>query len=178
MLVDVRSFPPSPSVRGLTSRRAEGSPDRLTSSRVEVIASRHGDQGLSGAAYRAVVGRIRADLAVEGLTQPHWWIVNHVAGAPGAWDRERLTAKLVRFDDQSTDFAAVFDDLRARRWLTEEDGLLTLTEEGEQGRQRARARGSAAHRQMHDGITAAEYAAAVTVLRRVMDNLGEDSDLP
>jgi len=35
-----------------------------------------------------------------------------------------------------------------------------------------------AHRQMHDGITAAEYAAALTVLRRVMDNLGEDSDLP
>lgn len=132
----------------------------------------------TGAAYRAVVGRIRADLAVEGLTQPHWWILNHVAGAPGSWARERLTARLARFDDQDTDFAAVFGDLRARGWLTEADGLLTLTEEGERGRQRARSRGSAAHAQMHEGIAAADYAAALNVLRRVLDNLGEDSDLP
>ncbi|CAO5227303.1 hypothetical protein [Frankia sp. AgKG'84/4] len=36
----------------------------------------------SGETYRRVVGRIRADLATEGLTQPHWWILNHVAGNP------------------------------------------------------------------------------------------------
>jgi len=132
----------------------------------------------TGAAYRAVVGRIRADLALERLTQPHWWILNHVAGAPGEWDRERLTARLTRFDDQDTDFSAVFDDLLARGWVTETDGLFTLTEEGERGRRRARKRGSAARAQMHEGVTPEEYAAALTVLRRVMDNLGEDSDLP
>lgn len=132
----------------------------------------------TGAAYRAVVGRIRADLAVEGLTQPHWWILNHVAGAPGTWDRERLTARLARYDDQDTDFPAVFDDLRARGWVTEAEGLLSLTEEGEQGRRRAGKRGSAAHARMHEGIPPADYAAALNVLRRVLDNLGEDSDLP
>jgi hypothetical protein len=95
----------------------------------------------TGAAYRAVVGRIRADLALEQLTQPHWWILNHVAGAPGTWER-------------------------------------TLSEAGEQGRLRARERGLRSHEQMHEGTTPQEYAAMLTILRRVIDNLGGDSDLP
>ena len=133
----------------------------------------------TGAAYRAVVGRIRAELAVEQLTQPHWWILNHVAGAPGTWERNGLTGRLQRFDDQETDFAAVFDDLEGRGWvLRAADGSLTLTEAGEQGRLRARERNMRAHEEMHKGITPQEYAATLTVLRRVIDNLGGDSDLP
>ena len=133
----------------------------------------------SGAAYRAVVGRIRHDLAIERLTQPHWWILNHVAGAPGTWERVALTDKLRRFDDQGTDFAAVLDDLTGRGWLAEEEnGRLTLTELGEQGRLRATERGLRANRQIHEGISSQEYAAALNVLRRMIDNLGGDSDLP
>ncbi|AGZ44341.1 MarR family winged helix-turn-helix transcriptional regulator [Actinoplanes friuliensis] len=133
----------------------------------------------TGAAYRAVVGRIRADLAAEQLAQPHWWILNHVAGAPGTWDRAGLTGKLAPFDDQDTDFAAVFDNLEDRGWLVAApDGTLTLSEAGEQGRLRARTRGRHAHEQMHEGVTPDEYAATLTVLRRVIDNLGGDSDLP
>ncbi|MER7720507.1 hypothetical protein ABTX99_26795 [Streptomyces flaveolus] len=29
---------------------------------------------------RLVVGVLREQLAVEDLTQPHWWTLNHVAG--------------------------------------------------------------------------------------------------
>jgi hypothetical protein len=133
----------------------------------------------TGAAYRAVVGRIRAELAVEQLGQPHWWILNHVAGAPGTWAQGRLAERLTPFDDQGTDFAAVFDDLTERGWLRRApDGTLILTEAGEQGLARARKRNLRAHEQMHEGITPQEYAATLTVLRRVIDNLGGDSDLP
>ncbi|TVL91949.1 MarR family transcriptional regulator [Streptomyces sp. SAJ15] len=129
-------------------------------------------------AGRVVVGRIRAELAVEGLTQPHWWTLNHVAGAPGSWDRDRLTRRLTPFDDQDTDFDAVFDDLVARGWMTEENGALTLTEAGEAGRLRARERNARAHERMHEGIPTDEYVAALDVLRRVIANLGGESDLP
>lgn len=74
------------------------------------------------AASRMVVAEIRAALAVERLTQPHWWILNHVAGAPGTWQRAGLTARLAPFDDQDTDFAAVFDDLTGRGWLAADGG--------------------------------------------------------
>jgi hypothetical protein len=133
----------------------------------------------TGAAYRAVVGRIRAELAVEQLTQPHWWVLNHVAGAPGTWRRAGLTERLKPFDDQQTDFPTVFNDLEKRGWLqSTPDGSLTLTDEGDQGLSRARERNKQAHTQMHKDITPKEYAATLTILRKVIDNLGGDSDLP
>src|SRR5689334_21651180 len=111
----------------------------------------------SGEAYRSVVGRIRAELAVEGLTQPHWWTLNHVAGAPSTWNRVMLAEKLKRFDDLGIDFDDVFDDLVSRGWMKEEAGALTLTEEGEAGRLRARDRNARVHQQMHEGIPTADY---------------------
>jgi len=132
----------------------------------------------SGAAYRAVVGRIRADLAVEQLTQPHWWILNHVAGAPGTWSRAALAERLAPFDDLGIDFDGVFDDLVRRGRLDEQAGTLTLTEAGEAGRLRAKARGAKAHEQTHQGITTDEYVTALNVLRRMIANLGGNSDLP
>ena len=125
------------------------------------------------------MGRIRAALAEEQLNQPHWWILNHVAGAPGAWDRERLTTRLTPYDDQDTDFTAVLDDLERRGWLVPAaDGSLTLSEEGERGLVRARERTMRVHTQMQDGLTPQEYAATITALRRMITNLGGDADLP
>ncbi|MFI6875210.1 MarR family winged helix-turn-helix transcriptional regulator [Streptomyces sp. NPDC050400] len=132
----------------------------------------------SGVASRTVVGRIRAELAVEDLTQPHWWTLNHVAGSPGAWNRGTLSERLVPFDDLGIDFGGVFDDLIARGWMEEKGGTLTLTEAGEAGRLRAKERNARAHAQMHDGIPTAEYVAALNVLRRMIANLGGSSDLP
>lgn len=133
----------------------------------------------TGAAYREVVGRIRRELATESLTQPHWWILNHVAAAPARWTRAELAAKLTRYDDQDTDFDEVFDDLANRGWTTaDETGALTLTEAGEASRLRARERNLRAHEQMHTGITEEDYVVTLDVLRRVIANLDGDSDLP
>ncbi|WP_155385603.1 MarR family winged helix-turn-helix transcriptional regulator [Catellatospora paridis] len=132
----------------------------------------------SGEAYRRVVGSLRAELAVEGLTQPHWWTLNHVAGSPGKWDRAALTQRLTPFDDLDTDFAAVFDDLTARGWMTQDAATLTLTDAGQAGLVRARERNAKAHARMHEGISTDEYVAALNVLRRMIDNLGGSSDLP
>jgi hypothetical protein len=132
----------------------------------------------SGEAYRTIVGRIRADLAMEGLTQPHWWVLNHVAASPGIWTPATLTERLRSFDDQGTDFAQVFTDLSARGWLKQDGETLTLTADGESGRLRAAARGAEANELTHEGISPAEYVACLNVLRRMIDNLGGNSDLP
>ncbi|MEV6673629.1 hypothetical protein [Streptomyces sp. NPDC051162] len=66
----------------------------------------------------------------------------------------------------------------ARGWLKEEAGRLSLTAEGEAGLRRAAERNGRAHEQMRAGVGEREYAAAVDVLRRVVANLGGDSDLP
>ncbi|MCK9894449.1 MarR family transcriptional regulator [Frankia sp. AgB32] len=133
----------------------------------------------TGEAYRTIVGQIRADLAVEGLTQPHWWILNHVAGDSGTWDRDGLVRRLARFDDLDTDFDAVLDDLLGRGWLARSPaGAFVLTARGEAGRQRAAERGARTNARIHEGISAQGYAAALTVLRRMIANLDGEADLP
>ncbi|KUJ69840.1 hypothetical protein ACZ90_08595 [Streptomyces albus subsp. albus] len=132
----------------------------------------------SGEAYRRVVGALRAQLAVEGLTQPHWWTLNHVAGAPGEWTRATLIERLARYEDLGIDFDEVFDDLVAREWLTEDTGAMTLTEAGEAGRVRARERNARVHQQTHEGIETADFVTTINVLRRMVANLGGDGNLP
>ncbi|MER6183751.1 MarR family transcriptional regulator [Streptomyces sp. NPDC001652] len=132
----------------------------------------------SGEVYRRVVGGIRAQLAVENLTQPHWWTLNHAAGDPGRWTRATLVGRLAPYDDQGIDFDGVFDDLVARGWLTEEPDGMRLTEAGEAGLVRARERNLRVHERTHDGIDPADYAVTVDVLRRMVANLGGEGNLP
>jgi hypothetical protein len=133
----------------------------------------------SGETYRTVVGRIRSDLALESLTQPHWWILNHIDGAPGSWTSVALTERLLPFDDQDTDFAAVFDDLVARGWVRyEDDHAMTLGPAGKDGLERARSRARIGTAEALAGIPTEEFVAALNVLRRIIDNLGGNSDVP
>ncbi|MFJ4278844.1 MarR family winged helix-turn-helix transcriptional regulator [Streptomyces massasporeus] len=133
----------------------------------------------TGQAYRRVVGSIRAQLAVEKLTQPHWWTLNHASGAPGRWTRPTLTARLTPYDDQATDFDQVYDDLTARGWLTEDaTGGISLTEAGEAARIRARERNLHVHHRTHEGISQADFITTINVLRRMVANLGGNGNLP
>ncbi|MFJ8711728.1 MarR family transcriptional regulator [Streptomyces violaceus] len=134
----------------------------------------------AGMAYRRVVGAIRAQLAVEDLTQPHWWTLNHAAGAPGTWTRPTLTERLLPYDDLDTDFDAVYDDLVTRGWLTEDatTRTMTLTEPGEAARLRARDRNLGVHHQTHENIDPADFVTTINVLRCIVANLGGDGNLP
>lgn len=132
----------------------------------------------TGEAYRLVVGALRDRLAVEDLTQPHWWTLNHVAGDPGRWTRAALVERFAKYEDLGLDFDTVFDDLVARGWVTEEAGVMTLTEAGEAGRLRARERNAVVHRRMREGIDTADFVTTINVLRRIVANLGGDGDLP
>ncbi|GAA3608939.1 hypothetical protein GCM10022223_26220 [Kineosporia mesophila] len=130
----------------------------------------------SGAAYRAVVGRLRAELASEQLTQPHWWTLNHVAGSPGTWTRAELADKLQPYDDLGVELEDVFDDLIERGWLLEEPGFV-LTATGEEGLARARERNAGAHAETCDGVSTEDYVTTINTLRRMIGNLGGSSDL-
>ncbi|MFE3151422.1 MULTISPECIES: MarR family transcriptional regulator [unclassified Streptomyces] len=132
----------------------------------------------TGVACRLVVGAIREQLAVEGLTQPHWWTLNHVAGEPGKWTRAALIERLAKWDDLGVDFSGVFNDLVDRGWLTEDAGLMTLTEAGEDGRVRAKERNLRVHQQVHEGVETADFVTTINVLRRMVANLGGDGNLP
>lgn len=132
----------------------------------------------SSEAGRRMVGALREQLAVEDLTQPHWWTLNHVAGKPGTWTRATLTERLTAYDDLGTDFDGVYDDLVACGWMTEDAGGMTLTEEGEAGRLRARERNLRVHERAHQGVDPADFVTTINVLRRMVANLGGNGNLP
>ncbi|MBA0050049.1 MarR family transcriptional regulator [Streptomyces sp. AJS327] len=150
---------------------------RLTEYPTERIAAQPVG-GWTGQAYRAVVGAIRVELAREDLTQPAWWVLGQVSGAPGGWDRERLTALLRPYNDLGLELEAVYDELIARGLLAEEEGTFTLTPAGEETRQRAWARLRPLLATATEGVTTEEYVTTINVLRRIVANLGGDGDLP
>ncbi len=133
----------------------------------------------SGHTHRTVVGRIRADLAINGLTQPTWWILNHVAGAPATWTPATLTERLHVFDDQETDFVQAFEDLGRGGLLdVRPDRSPELTASGVATLERARQLSATTLTRTMAGIGDGDYVAALNVLRRIIDNLGGDSDVP
>ena len=130
----------------------------------------------TGEAYRRIAGAIRKSLAAEGLTQPQWWTLNHVAN--GEWTRGSLVEKLAPFsaNEQGLEVDEELDGLLERGWVTHDASTekLSLTTTGEEHRQRAWERNRATHRAMLDGVSDAEYDDCISVLQRVVGNLGGD----
>jgi hypothetical protein len=62
--------------------------------------------------------------------------------------------------------------------VVEDAGKLALTEHGEAGRLRGRDRNLQAHERMLEDIETADFVTTINVLRRIVANLGGNSDLP
>ncbi|MFE3876005.1 hypothetical protein ACFXPX_16625 [Kitasatospora sp. NPDC059146] len=138
----------------------------------------------SAEVFHRVVGALREQLAVEGLTRPHWWTRDHAAATPpGRWNRATLVRRPARYDDLATDSTAVFDGLTARGRLLESaaTGAMTLTEDGEAARLRARDRNHRVHRvhlRAHQDVDEADVVTTINVLRRTTADMGGEGDLP
>lgn len=128
----------------------------------------------TGEAYRHVSGAIRESLAAEGLTQPQWWMLNHVAN--GHWTPTALLDELAPFNanEQGLNLDHELDGLIERGWLTRDTATqrLSLTTQGEEGRQQAWERNGATHRSMIAGVGDEQYDDCIRVLQRIVGNLG------
>jgi hypothetical protein len=131
----------------------------------------------TGTADRAIVAYLRRTLAKEQLTLPQWWSLHQIAAFPGRWTWDALAVRLAPFACPGMEFGPVFAGLVVRGWADDRDGTVRLTPAGDAGFAKARARMEKAYARIRDGITEAEFVAAVDVLRRMVDNVGEDSDL-
>ncbi|MEI7033129.1 MarR family winged helix-turn-helix transcriptional regulator [Streptomyces pratensis] len=143
----------------------------------------HDDAGLarqpigywSWAAHRATVAHIRAALAEHGLTQPAWWVLGRLTEADEKGrERGELVAMLSGFLDTGTDtMQEAVDGLLERELVTEDAGTrLRLTPAGRTLREEALARVSRARAEIHEGISEAEFVAALKVLQRMIHNVG------
>lgn len=131
----------------------------------------------SGAAHEAVIRFINDEHGKLGVTQRHWMTLNLLRQNPDGLTREEITTALrpyltPQIGDVST-YASVLDDLLDRGYVAAgSDGRLALTDDGHALHTRIADRTNSIRARLHNGVTDAEYAAALKVLRRITANAG------
>ncbi|MFJ2767500.1 MarR family winged helix-turn-helix transcriptional regulator [Streptomyces sp. NPDC087300] len=129
----------------------------------------------SSAAGGAVVHHIRTNLAELGLTQPQWWVMGQLHGAPdGGRGRDEVVAILRGYLDTGDgpllhDIAALHD----RGLITEDTaGRIALTDEGRAVRERAAERQRQILAEIREGVSDEEYVRTLKTLQRMIHNVG------
>jgi uncharacterized protein (TIGR02246 family) len=129
----------------------------------------------SGEAYRRIAAAIRGTLAERGLSQPQWWILNHLDAGPHT--RAELIEKLADYStrEEGRDIAAEFDALVESGLV---DATAVMTPAGRTRLAEAREHSSITQATIRNGVSDDEYARTIDVLRRMVGNLGGDPRLP
>ncbi|MFB7513617.1 MarR family winged helix-turn-helix transcriptional regulator [Streptomyces sp. NPDC056144] len=126
----------------------------------------------TGLAHTAVTRHLRDAMARIDVTQPQYWVLNRVHGAPAAPPRAEVVSGLTPLADGPHDIPRVVDQLLHRGWIHADDGdRLHLTDAGEAARVRLRRLVTEVRAEVHEGVTDAEYVAALKVLRRMVANV-------
>ncbi|SNS21258.1 MarR family winged helix-turn-helix transcriptional regulator [Actinomadura mexicana] len=132
----------------------------------------------TGVAYEALISFIRARLAEQGVTQPQFWLLRNLSKNDISPDGHGMT--IPELQQAMSSYLRPEDDVRAeadvlleRGWLTRDaEGLLWITESGDEARagvkQNAPAIGALIHRDIDD----ADYATTVKVLQQLIRNTG------
>ncbi|MEV6203267.1 MarR family winged helix-turn-helix transcriptional regulator [Streptomyces sp. NPDC051771] len=133
----------------------------------------------SGLVHAAVTRRLRDEMARIDVTQPQYWVLNHLKYGPGDPSRQEVVDALTPLADGPHDIPRVVDQLLHRAWLrADADDLLHLTEAGEAARVRLRELATGLRAVVHEGVSDEEYVAALKVLRRMAANAGTDAGTP
>ncbi|MFH8570151.1 MarR family winged helix-turn-helix transcriptional regulator [Streptomyces sp. NPDC017993] len=125
----------------------------------------------SGLAHRAVIGRIRDEMARIDVAQPQWWTLNRADAGDGPV-REEVIEQLAHVGDGPQEIARAIDQLLHRGWLTiGTDHRLSLTDSGRTAKARIKQLVIDLRAEIHEGITDEDYVTALKVLRRMTDNV-------
>ncbi|MER5311800.1 MarR family winged helix-turn-helix transcriptional regulator [Streptomyces sp. NPDC002773] len=130
----------------------------------------------TGLAHSTVTAHLRDAMARVDVTQPQYWVLNHVHAGARSPSRKEVVTQLTPLADGPHEIARVVDQLHHRGWLRTDDGhRLHLTETGEAARVRIRALATEMRAVVHEGISDEEYVAALKVLRRMVANAEADT---
>ncbi|MFI1255526.1 MarR family winged helix-turn-helix transcriptional regulator [Streptomyces netropsis] len=127
----------------------------------------------STATSKTVLQYIQSAMARLDITQPHWWVINHVNDSDEGLTRDELRVRLGTFVDNGQEMVGrAADGLLARGWLTADaTGRLRLTDTGQEARGRIKELVDGLRAEIHEGIPDEEYVIALSVLQRMIRNV-------
>lgn len=133
----------------------------------------------TGEAHQRVGAKLRQTLDHNGLSQPQWWMVNHLES--DSWKRDELLERLAPYNanEEGRDLEDELGALVARG-LVHVRGAgsdLQLTEQGSVALNTSRRLNGLANSDMLVGVSDADLVTCINVLRVVVGNLGGDSSL-
>ncbi|MBB2948872.1 DNA-binding MarR family transcriptional regulator [Actinoplanes lutulentus] len=124
----------------------------------------------SGAVHKAVVNQLRDAMAAIDVTQPQWWTLTRVSSGDGL-TREDVARQLTEVADTPYDVPRAINQLLHRQWIAADDaGRLALTDTGRTKQAEVRELVTALRTTIHEGISDADYVAALKVMRRMIAN--------
>ncbi|MEV6396995.1 MarR family transcriptional regulator [Streptomyces sp. NPDC051907] len=136
----------------------------------------------TGVAHRQLLAYIRRQLEALGLSQPQYWLLRHLSPADLSPDGQgetvdELTRQMRAFLQAEDDLSSDSDDLVERGLLARDgDGRLWITEPGRLAHAQVKKHIPGLRSHIHAGIDDADYATAVRVLQRMIDNVAEKPD--
>ncbi|WP_066903299.1 MarR family winged helix-turn-helix transcriptional regulator [Millisia brevis] len=122
----------------------------------------------------AIRRRTRGRLAELGVSQPQWWVLHQLSLHPDGMSRDDMVA-IIGPNESDTVIREAIDTAADKHWVRRDGDLVVATDAG---RERFRAAAQAqqdldAERRL--GISDDEYATTITVLQRVIRNVGGDA---
>lgn len=126
-------------------------------------------------AGEAIGVRIRSALAEVGLAQPEWWVLHQMSEHPAGMGRERML-ETIGPNDTPEAMETAIGSASDKGWVdVSEPGMVRPTGEG----MRVFERGAEVQRMLGEermrGITREEYITTITVLQRMITNVGADA---
>ncbi|WP_040780477.1 MarR family winged helix-turn-helix transcriptional regulator [Nocardia pneumoniae] len=118
---------------------------------------------------RLINQRFDEDLAAGELSRRRWQVLHSLADGPQRADDIRDALDTFWTDD--AEWPTELADLLDNRLVSEDAGVLSLTEAGRATHDQAWVRISERRRQMADGITDEQFAETMRMLRRMAANL-------
>jgi DNA-binding MarR family transcriptional regulator len=118
---------------------------------------------------RLIESALDRTLAGEGIGRRHWQTLNAIAG--GADTLAALNSSLAPFRGTGPELRMVLDQLRAKGWVQEVAGHLTLTPAGAAARGRLVVAVRDSRARITEGVSDEEYRVTLAVLRRMARNL-------
>ncbi|MGH3803501.1 MAG: MarR family winged helix-turn-helix transcriptional regulator [Pseudonocardiaceae bacterium] len=133
----------------------------------------------TGEAHQQVGAKLRRTLADNNLSQPQWWMLNHLDSE--SWSRDALLDRLAPYNtnEEGRDLATELDRLLDRGLVStgcSGDGL-AITSDGIEVLTVSRRLNGAANHAMLAGVSDDDLVTCINVLRVIVRNLGGDDSL-
>lgn len=122
----------------------------------------------------AVIARTRGALADIGMSQPEWWVLHQLSLHPAGMDRTEMI-DIIGHNDTPDAVALALDTATTKNWIAVDGSIVHPTESGTAAFARGAKVQTMLQSERMQGVSDEDFATTISVLQRVVSNVGSDA---